>query len=215
MPHRRWTTTPWSLSQPNLPPFPVETKATSESIITRLQKTKPLAEGPFFKLRRSGRSATIDTQGFWSYPAFIPFGQDSVLWLHLVLVTVPLPEKNLTALFRPKCAVLTKPGTCNVVRYENFRLSHDPFPTADWKKPQAMFPHQSVASLTYSQLQAKEEALLALYPQEQKFFLSEGRLSDEFRAAYLALIHPIFLPYLHPLAAKFVDALNIQDAPKS
>lgn len=190
----------------------MDTKATSESIITQLQKAKPAAEGPFFKLRRSGQNAILDTQGFWSYPALIPDGRGSALWLHLVLITVPAPEKNVTGLFRPKCAVVTKPGTCNVVRFDNFRLGHDPFPSVDWNKPQAMFPHQSVAKLTYGQLQAKEEALLALYAKEQALFLSEGRLSDEFRTAYLGLIHPIFLSFLRPLATRFVDALKIQEA---
>ncbi|HSI15309.1 MAG TPA: hypothetical protein VK961_24895 [Chthoniobacter sp.] len=193
----------------------MDTKAISGDIVEQLKRAKKPAEPAFFQMRRGGRNLTIDAEGYWSYPALIPAGEGAVLWLSLVLATVAMPEKKHTALFRPKCMVLTKPESCLLVRYDHFRLSHDPFPTVAWDKPLAMFPHQSVAGLTYEQLEQKETILLALYPAAASAFVKSGQLPDDFRTAYLELIHPAFLPFLNPLAPKFVAALKVAEFAQS
>ena len=189
----------------------MDTQPIPAGFAEQLRQTKAAVEPAFFQLRRQGQNLIVDAEGYWSYPALIPSGPDTLLWLSLVLTTVPIPDKKVTALFRPKCAVVTKPETCLLVRYDHFRLSHDPFPSAGWDKPVAMFPHRGVAELTYEQFERKEKDLLALYPAAQTAFLREGRLPDEFRQAYLDLIHPIFLPYLNQLAPKFLSALNVAE----
>jgi hypothetical protein len=187
--------------------------AQETSIVSRLKQESSHIEHPFFLMRQNFQNSVIDTEGYWSYPALLPGGGDSLLWLSLILSAVPMPEKQRTALFRPKAVVITKPAAPVLVRYENFRLGHDPFPSVDWTTPVAMFPHQSVASITYGELKEREESLLNLYPETERLFLERKELTAEFRLAYLALIHPIFLPYLRCLAADFFRALKVESTP--
>jgi len=186
-----------------------------------MEPTQPLAQlegkmsgrnqapNPFFVLRRSSRNFTFDAKGFWSYPAVLTSPDKSLLWLHVILPAVSLPEKKRTALFRPKAVVVTKAQSTIVVRYENFRLGHDPFPTIPWNKPVAMFPHKSLWNLSYKDLKERETALLADYGDAQSEFVAAGRLPDAFRRSYLALIHPIFLPYIRYFAPVFSASLAI------
>jgi hypothetical protein len=187
--------------------------ARDTSIVSRLKQQSSNTEHPFFLMRRNFQNSVIDTEGYWSYPALLPGGGDSLLWLSLILSTVPMPEKQRTALFRPKAVVITKPASSVVVRYENFRFGHDPFPSVEWTTPVAMFPHQSVADFTYAALKEREESLVNLYREAEPLFLERSELSAEFRLAYLALIHPIFLPYLRCLAADFFSALKVESTP--
>lgn len=184
-------------------------ETSSRDVVAQLRREKAPVEHPFLKMRRTARNLTVDAEGYWSYPALIPADDEAALWLSLVLTTVSLPGKQRTALFRPKCSVVTKPQTTLLVRYDHFRLGHDPFPKVAWDTPLAMFPHQSVSSLTYGQLAQREASLLAMYPAAQASFLQTGRLPADFRRQYLDLIHPVFLPFLKPLAPAFVTALDV------
>ena len=171
---------------------------------------QPLKDvNPFFQLRRSSRNFLLDAKGYWSYPALILGTDKSLCWLHIVLPAVTLPEKKRTALFRPKAVVITKAQSTVVVRYENFRLGHDPFPTLPWNKPVAMFPHKSLWKLSYKDLKERETALLADYAEAQSEFAATSRLPDAFRQSYLALIHPIFLPYVRYFAPAFGASLAL------
>jgi len=168
-----------------------------------------LAARAFSLLRASTKGWRLDTTGYWSYPAFLNLGKSKMAWLCLILGIVPLPAKKRTALFRPKAVVISKAGYPEVLRYENFRFSHDPFPSLSWDKPVAMFPHKSVAQLTYKQLERKEAELFASYPEAQKEFAEVGKLPDAFMESYVDLIHPVFLPYLKHLAPAFFIALGV------
>lgn len=166
-----------------------------------------------FAVLRSGMpSRVMDMAGLWSYPALLPGSQNNTHWLMLISGTVPMPEKKRTAVFRPKAVVVTRACRPQIIRYENFREGHDPFPTSAWDKPVAMFPHRAVGSLTPSQFQKEEADLLAMYPHAIEVLKSEAQLPKEFIAAYLKLTHPMFLPYLQHLTPVFFKALNVSSA---
>ena len=164
----------------------------------------------FTLLRQSIAGGKIDAAGFWSYPALSVDERGRLLWLLIVLMAVPIPEKKRTALFRPKAIVATCAGTPDVVRYENLRTGHDPFPTLSWEKPLAMFPHQTVAKLTYKAFEMKEAELLSGYPLAGAQFLKNRKLPDSFVKQYVGLIHPVFLPYIRHLAPQFFTALVVE-----
>jgi hypothetical protein len=138
-------------------------------------------------------------------------GKYSCSWLYLVLPLVPMPEKKLTAIFRPKAVLLTKANSKTVVRYDNFRLGHDPFPNEKWNEPLAMYPHKSVRDLTRAQLKKKEKELLDLCTEESILFAEKGILSEDFRKMWLNLIHPVFLPYIRLLAPEFFKGLGMEN----
>ena len=167
---------------------------------------------PFFLFRRSSHNFAIDAKGFWSYPALLLAPDKSLCWLHIILPAVSMLEKKRTALFRPKAFVVTRANSTVLIRYENFRLGHDPFPTVAWNTPIAMFPHKAVWPLSYDAFEEAEKRLLSAYDEAHESFKSSGELPRSFRQQYLALIHPIFLPYLRNLAPEFVTALATADA---
>jgi hypothetical protein len=117
--------------------------------------------------------------------------------------------KQRTALFRPKAALLTKANSITVVRYDNFRLGHDPFPNEKWNEPIAMYPHKSIKGFSRAELEKKEEELLDLCGEESSLFAEKGILSENFRKAWLGLIHPVFLPYIKLLAPEFFKGLGM------
>jgi hypothetical protein len=163
----------------------------------------------FIRLRRSSRNALVDTSGYWSYPALTKPETGDLLWLFVILGLIPLPEKKVTALFRPKAVVLTKADTAVVVRYDNLRLGHDPFPTLQWEKPVAMFPHQSIRALTRQRFAELEAELLASYPAATEKFISGAEIPERFRELYMQLQHPIFLGYVKCLAPEFFKAVAV------
>lgn len=165
-------------------------------------------QNAFFKLRKSAKFSHLDLAGYWSYPAFVRYQKDKVYWLYLILPTIRMPQKKKTALFRPKSAIITLPNSKTVVRYDNFRLGHNPFPEESWDQPKDMFPHKSIASLTREHLRQKEIALLEMYEKESLQFGNDGNLSDSFRSSWQELIHPIFLQYLEHLAPEFIRVLR-------
>ena len=171
-----------------------------------------VAHRTFVHLRQNSSGWEIDAAGFWSYPALSLDSRSNPLWICVVLQAVPMPEKKRTALFRPKAIVVTRAGTSIVVRYENLRIGHDPFPSQAWDKPMAMFPHRSVAALSYGDFEAKEAELLRKYPAAGDQFLKNRKLPDAFVKQYLALIHPVFLPYVRHLAPQFFAALGVEKA---
>ena len=164
-------------------------------------------EPAFIRLRRSSSNAILDTAGYWSYPALTRQPAGNVLWLLVVLGAIPLPAKKVTALFRPKTVVLTKADTTVVVRYENLRLGHDPFPTLQWEKPVAMFAHQAIRTLTRQRFAELEAELLAFYPDVAKKFIAGADIPERFRDLYMQLQHPIFLSYVKCLAPEFFKAV--------
>jgi len=166
----------------------------------------------FFDMRRNGGSSRVDLAGFWSYPAFVFHRANEVYWLYLVLTMVPMPKERRTALFRPKAVLITKANSKTVVRYDNFRFSHDPFPNEGWDKPKDMYPHRSIKHMNQDQLFEKERALLDMCNKESTSFAVKRDLSDEFRSSWLDLIHPIFLLYLRHITPVFFRALKV-DAP--
>lgn len=166
------------------------------------------SEDSFFRLRKNLANGLFDTTGLWSYPALIGGENSPVERLHIVAITVPLPHKKQTALFRPKELIVTRAGGRAVVRFEDFRAGNDPFPQLSWKKPIALFPHQSIATLTYEQFASRERDLLAQYPEIEEKFAADGSLTPEFSKSFLDLIHPVFLPFLRKLAPRFVAALS-------
>jgi hypothetical protein len=170
---------------------------------------------PVFLRMRKGTGLWVDTSGYWTYPAFIesPDG-GNLLWLSLVLKTAPMPDKKRTALFRPMAEVITRANTGMVLRYDNFRLGHDPFPTVSWEKPIAMFPHKGIARLTYADFQKKEEGLLGAYAGAGERFQKKGELTKAFSAQFLKITHPIVLPYLKHLAPDFFNALGVESNEK-
>ena len=178
-------------------------------------KRKQEKGSSFFDLRRDSQSSRLDLAGYWSYPSFVrqngDEGRYSCSWLYLILPVVPMPKKKRTAIFRPKVALLTKANSKTVVRYDNFRLGHDPFPTENWNEPIAMYPHKSVKDLTRAQLDKKEEELLDLCVEESSLFAEKGILSEDFRKAWLGLIHPVFLPYIRLLAPEFFKGLGMEN----
>ena len=166
----------------------------------------------FTLIRQSSARWKLDAAGFWSYPALSVDEQGRVLWLFAVLMAVPIPQKKRTALFRPKAIVVTRAGTPDVVRYENLHTGHDPFPTLTWDKPLAMFPHKSVAKLSYKDIEMKEAELLGAYPSAGEQFLKNRKLPDSFVKQYVGLIHPVFLPFIRHLAPLFFAALGVEKA---
>ena len=174
--------------------------------------SKAIAYRIFTLLRRNVAGWKLDAAGFWAYPALSVDHQGRLLWLFIVLMAVPLPQKKRTALFRPKAIVVTRAGTPDVVRYENLRSGHDPFPTLDWAKPKAMFPHKSVGGLSNKEFELKEAELLGAYPSAGAQFLKNRTLPDSFVKQYVGLIHPVFLPFIRHLAPQFFAALGVEKA---
>ena len=176
-------------------------------------KRKHEKRSSFFDLRRDSQTSRMDLAGYWSYPSFVrqngDRGKCSCYWLYLILPVVPMLEKKRTAIFRPKAALLTKADSKTVVRYDNFRLGHDPFPNEQWKEPIAMYPHKSVKDFTRTELEKKEKGLLDLCAAESNIFAEKGILSENFRKAWLGLIHPVFLPYIRLLAPEFFKGLGV------
>ena len=166
----------------------------------------------FTRLRQTTAGWKIDAAGFWSYPALSVDGRGRLLWLFIVLTAVPLPQKKRTALFRPKSIVVARAGTSDIVSYENLHAGHDPFPTLTWDKPLAMFPHQSVARLSYKDLELKETDLLSAYPSAGEQFLKNRKLPETFVKQYVGLAHPVFLPFIRHLAPQFFFALGVEKA---
>ena len=169
-----------------------------------------IASRTFAILRKGAAGWQIDAAGFWSYPSLSVDPNGKLLWIYTILQAVPMPEKKRTALFRPKAIVVTRAGTTDLVCYENLRTGHDPFPTLAWDKPVAMFPHRSVAGLSYSDFEAKEAELLREYPAAGDQFLKNRKLPAALVKQYLDLIHPVFLPYVRHLALQFFDALGVE-----
>jgi len=167
-----------------------------------------MPDSPYFDIRKNVGKLGMDLYGYWSYPAFVRHGGESY-WLCIVLPTVAIHEKKRVTLFRPKGLILTRASSKTVVRYENFRLGHDPFPNDVWDKPKAMFPHKSIGNLTLKQFTEKEKSLLDLCERDSPVFAEKGTLTDELRTSWLDLIHPVFLPYFKPLAPEFVAALKL------
>lgn len=165
----------------------------------------------FFKLRKSAKFSHLDLAGYWSYPAFVRHSIGEIYWLYLILPTVRMPKKKRTALFRPKSALITLANSKTVVRYDNFRLGHDPFPEEEWDKPKDTFPNKSIENLTRNQLQQKEIDLLKMCVKESPQFEDNGNLSDVFRSSWLELTHPLFLLYLKHLAPEFFKALGVEN----
>ena len=164
-----------------------------------------------FSLLRTHRSGwKIDATGFWSYPALSVDPHGKLLWIFTVLMAVPLPEKKRTALFRPKAIVVTRANNPDIVRYENLRTGHDPFPTLTWDKPLAMFPHKSVGSLSYKDYEIKEGEMLNAYSAAGDVFMKTRKLPAAFVKQYIDLIHPVFLPYVRHLAPQFFAALGVE-----
>ena len=169
-----------------------------------------IAHRTFARMRQNSSAWKMDAAGFWSYPALSADSRKKLLWICIVLQAVPMPEKKRTALFRPKAIVVTRAGTPDVVRYENLRIGHDPFPSLAWDNPVAMFPHRSVANLSYRDLEANEAELLREYPGAGAQFLNNRKLPAAFVQHYLALIHPVFLPYVRHLAPQFFATLGVE-----
>lgn len=167
-------------------------------------------ENELFSRMRRGVGLQFDTSGYWTYPALVSLAGADLGWLSLVMKTAPLHEKKRTALFRPFAMVLTQANTGMVLRYENFRLGHDPFSSLAWDKPVAMFPHQSVAELNYADFQEDEQHLMSAYEPASKKFSVDGELPKEFVDLYLRLTHPVALPYLKCLATDFFKALGVE-----
>ena len=161
-------------------------------------------------LRTNCRGWKIDASGFWSYPALSVDTHNTLLWIFTILQSVPMPEKKRTALFRPKAIVVTRANMPDIVRYENLRTGHDPFPSLAWDTPLAMFPHKSVGNLSYKDYEHKEGELLNMYPAAGDEFLKTRKLPVEFVKQYMDLIHPVFLPYVRHLAPHFFAALGVE-----
>lgn len=185
---------------------------TNSESSARPSREEAVSARVFGLLQSGSQSWSMDAAGLWSYPAILPGSQNDTHWLMLISGTVPMPEKKRTALFRPKAVVVTRACRPQVIRYENFREGHDPFPTSPWDKPVAMFPHKAVGSLTASQFHREEAELLTMYPRAIELLNSGAKLPKEFIAAYLKLTHPMFLPYLQHLAPVFFKALNFSSA---
>ena len=166
----------------------------------------------YTRLRQNTAGWKIDAAGFWPYPSLSVDERGRLLWLFIVLTAVPLPQKKRTALFRPKAIVVARAGTTDVVRYENLHSGHDPFPALTWDKPLAMFPHKSVAKLSYKDIEMKEAELLGAYPSAGEQFLKNRKLPDSFVKQYVGLIHPVFLPFIRHLAPLFFAALGVEKA---
>ncbi len=174
---------------------------------TKAKKVKNV----FFDLRQNAKISYLDLAGYWSYPAFVRHPNNEIYWLYLILPTVRMPKKKLTALFRPKSALITRANSKTVVRYDNFRLGHDPFPKEEWNKPKDTFPHKSIGGLTRYQLQQKEINLLKMCVEESSQFGENGNLSETFRSSWLELTHPVFLLYLKHLAPEFFKVLRVEN----
>jgi hypothetical protein len=168
-----------------------------------------LAWRVFDVLKDGMRSGCADASGLWTYPALLREKDGEVLWLCLILGTVPLPAKKRTALFRPKAMVVSTSSRPEVVRYENYRLGRDPFPSLGWDSPVAMYPHKGIGNLTQKQHQELENELLTGYADAADCF-SRGRpLPRRFRELYIQLQDPVLLGYLKCLAPDFFAALSV------
>ncbi len=157
-------------------------------------------------------SGCADASGLWTYPALLREKKGEVLWLCLILGTVPLPAKKRTALFRPKAMVVSTSSRPEIVRYENFRLGHDPFPSLSWESPVAMYPHKAIGGLTQSQHQKLEGELLSGYAEATECFSKGQPLPRRFRELYIQLQDPVFLGYLKCLTPSFFAALKVGKA---
>ena len=166
-------------------------------------------------LRRGMAAWQIDAAGFWSFPALSVDERNQLLWLFIILMAVPMPQKKRTALFRPKAIVVSRASTPDIVRFENLNTGHDPFPTLSWEKPLAMFPNKSVAQLSYKDYERKEAELLSEYPAAGAQFLKTRQLPNSFVKQYLGLIHPVFLPYIRHLTPQFFAALGVEKTSKA
>jgi len=163
---------------------------------------------PFLALRNDSKIITVDSRGYWSYPALVVI-EKSLQWVCLILPVSPMPEKKRSALFRPKSIVVLKANSPVLIRFENFRLGSDPFPDATWDKPIGMFPHKNLWGMTYRDFEEAENQLMNSYQEAGESFLEENRLPDTFVEIYLKILHPAFLPFLKQIAPKFFSALNI------
>lgn len=162
---------------------------------------------PFLALRGKPKEMTIDSGGYWSYPALV-VENNMLNWTCLILPTAAMQQKKRTALFRPKSIVVLKADSPVLIRFQNFRLGGDLFPEASWEYPIGMFPHKSLWGMTYKQLEEAENQLLCSYAEAGKSFLAENTLPDAFVENYLRLLHPVFLPFLKVVAPSFVSALT-------
>ena len=173
------------------------------------------SENIFFSLRSIPDKTSMDLRGFWSYPAFLCHKKNTdreIYWLYLILPTVLMHEEKRTALFRPKAMLLTKPNSKTAMRYENYRIGHDPFPKEKWDSPVAMYPYKSIEGMSRRHLHKAELQLLESCINETSQFKETGRLSKEFIEAWTSLIHPVFLPFLEHLTPGFVQALDIKQS---
>jgi hypothetical protein len=124
------------------------------------------------------------------------------------LPVVTLPEKKKTALFRPKSSLLAKPDSMTIVKYDNLRLGHDPFPGIKWKSPIDFYPHKTIGDLTVNQFQKEEEGLLKFCVAETEKFKNKKALSKEFITKWLELTPPSVIRFLKPLAPEFISLIN-------
>ena len=178
--------------------------------MTTSDKSGSIAVRAYSLLRKNTEGWRIDSAGFWSYPALAADPSGKPLWIFAILQAVPMPEKKRTALFRPKAIVVTSSSGTEIVRYENLRTGHDPFPKQDWTKPIAMFPHKSVGSLTMKEFEKREAELFQAYPGAEAEFMKTKKLPAAFVRQYLELAHPAFLPFIKPLAPQFFAALGVE-----
>ena len=179
----------------------------NNNIIEYINNWKANKESPFLKLRKSPKNFSIDTDGYWSYPAFIKSKKGQLSWLCIILPAVPMPEKKKTALFHPKAICIIKPETCKIIKYENLQFLSDSLEVDDRNKPIALFPHNGILDLTYNALEQKERILLGLYSEARCHFEKNNSLPDDFINAYLEIAHPVFMPFLKKLTPTFFDAL--------
>ena len=161
----------------------------------------------FFSMRKNHHSANFDLAGYWTYPAFVR-NKGDIYWLSLILPVVTLPEKKKTALFRPKSSLLYKPDSMTVVKYDNFRLGHDPFPSIKWDTPVDFYPHKTIGDFKVSQLRKEEEGLLKACVAETENYKNKKQLSEKFISKWLELTPPSIVRFLQPLAPEFTSFIN-------
>jgi len=167
-------------------------------------------EHPYFDMRRGRRAPRLDVRGYWSYPLFMAEKEGTLHIMYLICGVAQQPKKKLTAIFRPKAALLARPGSSAIVSYTSFRFAHDPFPKQGWDKPIALFPHNAVAAMKVGEFKAAEHRLLALVEPASKEFQAKRTLPQEYRDLWLRLTHPILLPYVRKLAPGFFRALGVE-----
>lgn len=184
-------------------------------IMKKLNQQSEESVNPYFALRRNINATKLDSVGFWSYPVFVRNNDGNVYWMYLILPAAILPKKKITALFRPKAVLITKPKSKTIIHYDNFRFGHDPFPKDEWDVPKSYFPHQSIRNLTVGQFRNKEKSLLAKCDKETNTFKEEGELSLDFCNEWNLLINPIFISYLSHLAPEFCNNLKKEEVLKN